>query len=95
MPKVDIVVASRARPFNMKRIMALLPEAKIFVDEREEKAYLKVVPKDQLVLHEPTETCNQMRRLQFSDTRFSDAMCSIDDDFSGITMLLGRRVRTI
>ena len=95
MAQVDIVVASRARAFNMPRILSLLPEAKVFVDEREEDDYLKVVPKEQLFLHAPTETCNEMRRLQFSDTRFSDLMCSIDDDFSGITMLLGRRVRTI
>jgi hypothetical protein len=80
----------------MERLLSLLPTAKVFVDEREEAAYKRVVPKGQLILHEPTETFVEVRRLQFTDERFNKPMiCAFDDDFRGCTAMVGQKVRSI
>lgn len=92
---LDIVVASRGRAHLMPQLLELLPTAKVFVDEREEESYAKFVPKPQLFLHRPTETCCQMRKLQFTDPRFSNMFVSIDDDLKAVRCMVGKRVGTI
>src|SRR5262245_52378440 len=50
----SIVVPSRGRPDNCARVLALLPNAMICVDERERDDYRKHVPSKQLLVHPPS-----------------------------------------
>ena len=93
MKDFQIVIPSRGRPENMKRMMSLLPSAVVYVDEREEKAYSRVVPKEKLFLHEPTETHVQMRTALGRDDRFPHTLVGVDDDLVAVNFHPGRRSR--
>lgn len=90
----QIVVPSKGRPGNMAGIMDLLPTAAICVDEREEAAYRDVVPKQKLVLHEPTKTLGQVRQWVL-DHWEQECVVMIDDDFRQVVCNVGRRTRRI
>ena len=78
-----IVVPSRKRSGNMKRIRRLLPSATICVDEREEKAYSKVVPKGNLMIHPPLDGLPRILNWLRTEVK-EEIMVKIDDDLEYI-----------
>ena len=79
----------------MGSLLQLLPMAKVFVDEREERDYAPVVPADQLYLHKPTETQVECHIEMMKDERFGEAFFQCDDDVKHVVSKVGRRVRKI
>jgi hypothetical protein len=83
MQKYRIIVPSRRRVTNAKRILSLVPSATIYVDERERKSYAPVVPSGQLKTHRPTTNLPQVRNLLL-DTFTEPVIVQLDDDFVGV-----------
>lgn len=90
---LKVVVPSRKRPGAMRRILSLLPEALICVDEREVGDYRRVVPSQQLITHPVTKNLSQVRNwiIQHID---GDCLVQVDDDFKQVVISDGmsRRV---
>jgi glycosyltransferase involved in cell wall biosynthesis len=87
--KYQIVVPSRGRPYNVKTILSLMPDAYICVDERERKDYA-AVPKKQLLLHPPTTGVSAARNWIIQNTS-APCLIQCDDDLVGVRSNIGSK----
>lgn len=69
----------------MRRILALLPDALICVDEREVNDYRAVVPDRQLIPHPPTANLPQVRNWIVENVRCR-CLVQIDDDLKRVVV---------
>ena len=90
-----IVIPSKGRSSLVGSTLRLLPTAKVWVDEREANEYGLALPKNQLVLHRPTEGIVQCRNeLLTTFSKAHECVVMVDDDLIGIRCLVGRRPRS-
>lgn len=89
-----IVVPSRRRVRNMRRILAMLPEAMICVAAGERKDYLAAVPRKQLLTH-PDLPCIADIRNWLSKKIHEDCLIEVDDDLRCFRPQIGRQVAVI
>jgi len=90
----EIFIPSRKRIENAVAIGELLPTAKIFVDEREFEDYAQYIDKAKIITHPPTNGFVAVRRAMMEQKK-TPAVVMIDDDFTGVVSLVGRRTRKI
>lgn len=67
----------------MRRILTLLPDAHICVDQREVDDYRAVVPERQLIAHPPTTNLSQVRNWIIKHVE-CDCLVQIDDDLKRV-----------
>ena len=88
--KYQIVVPSRGRPNNAWKILSLMPDAFICVDERERADYAPFVPKRQLLLHPPTTGAPAARNWIIQNTK-APCLIQCDDDLIGVRSNVGAK----
>ena len=84
-----IVVPSRRRPFNMPRLLSLLPSATVCVGEEEAEAYAKHVPRKQLLSHPPEVIGGPVVRNWIIDNVKEPILVMSDDDLEGVRVTTG------
>jgi hypothetical protein len=85
-----IVVPSRKRAHNMGTIRWLLPSALICIDEREAADYSPWVPKENLLIHSPSEGLPAAMNW-IMDNVPAECLVEIDDDFQGVRVNVGSK----
>jgi hypothetical protein len=82
-----VVIPSRRRVGNMRRMLALLPGATVCVHEDERADYAAVVPAGQLLCHKVEGIANIRNWL--NRTIQEDCLVEVDDDLRGVRPLIG------
>lgn len=90
MESLRIVIPSRKRPQNVKRVLGLLPNATVCVAKSEADDYRCVVPKKQLLLHDDLAGLVRIRNW-LNETIQEDCLVQIDDDLRLVAALIGKR----
>jgi hypothetical protein len=90
-PKYSIVVPSRNRPENMKKLLTLFPNAIIAVDASGVEQYKTVVPPKQLIVH-PDMLLIETRNWIFDKVQ-TDCIIQFNDDVDKL-MSLGLHTKT-
>ena len=88
-----IIVPSRARPENFRRLNRLLPTCTLCVDEREREAYAQV-PADRIIWHRPTRTIGEVRQWVLDNVR-AECVVMVDDDLKGVRPMVGTKRKAI
>ena len=88
--KYQIVVPSRGRPDNCKTLLAMMPDAYICVDEREQKDYAPHVPKKQLLVHPKSSGAPAARNWIIRNTT-APCLIQSDDDLVGVRCNVGSK----
>ncbi|MGD0653127.1 MAG: hypothetical protein ABSA16_02175 [Thermoguttaceae bacterium] len=85
-----IVVPSRARSQNMKRLLKLLPTALVCVARSEKEDYSKVVPANQLLFHDEIKGLVNIRNWINAKIQ-EDCVVMSDDDLLCVRPLIGKQ----
>ena len=88
--KYQIVVPSRGRPDNCKTLLAMMPDAYICVDDREQKDYALHVPKKQLLVHPKSSGAPAARNWIIRNTT-APCLIQSDDDLVGVRCNVGSK----
>jgi len=86
----SIIVPSRQRVGNMERILALLPTARVCVEESEVEAYAQVVPGKKLLAHPPLVGMGAIMQWILEHCK-TQVMVNVDDDLRCVRCQVGRR----
>lgn len=82
-----IVIPSKGRPKIAAKAMRLLPDANVYVDEREISDYKPYIPTEKLVPHAPTNNLAEVRNLMIRD--FSESVLIQSDDDLKVVRVIG------
>ena len=85
-----VVVPSRQRVRNMRRLLALLPDATVCVAKSEADEYAEVVPRKQLLLHDDLPNLVSIRNW-LNQAVQERCLVEIDDDLRCVYALVGKR----
>lgn len=83
--QMKIIVPSRKRSQAMPRILKLLPDALICIDEREISDYRRVVPEQQLITHPATSNLSQVRNWIIEEIECR-CLIQVDDDLKRVVI---------
>ena len=88
----EVWIPSRHRADTIGRTLAMIPSAKVYVDEREEGAYRPVVGRSELMLHPPASGLVAVRAMMLKACT-ATCLVMVDDDLRGVVSLVGIKVR--
>ncbi len=89
-----LLIPSRRRVENAAATLALLPGAKVYVDERESDEYARAVGIGNVVTHSPARGIAEVRTMAIRSCP-TFWLVMVDDDFKGVISQVGRRPRRI
>jgi hypothetical protein len=87
-----IVIPSRARVRNMKRVLSLLPSAIVCVAKREEQDYAAAVGNARLITHDNLPGIIAIRNW-LNETIQEDCLVMVDDDLKCIYPQIGKQIK--